>query len=223
MNLAFISQTAFFSGCTKEETKTLIDCLQISSRLYKKGEYIYLAGTPVTDIGLVLSGSVRIENDDIWGNKSVLSLTEPGEVFAEAYACVPGVPLSVSVIANEDCEILFIGVPRLLKTCGNACPAHQKVIQNLISISARKNLALSQRIFHTSPKTIRERLLSYFYLQMTLQNTNRITIPFDRQQLADYLNLDRSALSKELGKMKREGLLEYRKNQFELKLSETGA
>lgn len=183
---------------------------------YRKGEVIFGAGSIVTDIGLVLSGSVRVEHTDLWGNKSILGITSAGGVFAESYACIPNEPMLVDAVANEDCEILFISVPRLFTPCP-ACDSRYRLIQNLVTISAGKNLQLSRRSLHTSPKTIRGRLFSYFSQQACAQGSSRIVIPFDRQQLADYLNLDRSALSKELGKMRRDGLIEYHKNTFVIK------
>lgn len=183
----------------------------------KKGDVILNAGSIVTDIGLVLSGSVRIEHTDLWGNKSILGITPAGGVFAESYACIPNEPMMVDAIANEDCDILFINVPKLFMPC-SACLSQNRLIQNLVMISAGKNLQLSRRSLHTSPKTIRGRLFSYFSQQVSAQGSRKIVIPFDRQQLADYLNLDRSALSKELGKMRNDGLIEYNKNTFEIKI-----
>lgn len=183
---------------------------------YKKGEVIFAAGSMVTEIGLVLSGSVRIEHTDLWGDKGILNITPAGGVFAESYACIPDEPMLVDAVANEDSDILFINVPGLF-SFGPLWESQNRLIQNLLMISAEKNLQLSRRSLHTSPKTIRGRLFSYFSQQVSAQESSRITIPFDRQQLADYLNLDRSALSKELGKMKRDGLIEYHRNRFEIK------
>lgn len=155
---------------------------------------------------------MRIEHIDLWGNKSILGITSVGGVFAESYACVPNEPMMVDAVANENCKILFINIPKLFKLCSQS-----KVTQNLAIINARKNLQLSRRSLHASPKTIRARLFSYFSQQVIIQGNNKITIPFDRQQLADYLNLDRSALSKELGKMKNDGIIDYKKNTFIIK------
>ena len=124
--------------------------------------------------------------------------------------------MMVDAVANEDCDILFVSVPRLFTPC-SVCSSQNRVIRNLVMISAGKNLQLSRHSLHTSPKTIRGRLSSYFSQQVSAQGSNRIVIPFDRQQLADYLNLDRSALSKELGKMRDDGLIEYKKNVFVIK------
>lgn len=190
--------------------------LDFRTGTYKKGHVIFGVGSIVTDIGLVLSGSVRIEHTDLWGNKSILGIICAGGVFAESYACIPNEPMMVDAVANEDCDILFISVPKLFMPCP-VCDSQNKLIHNLVMISAGKNLLLSRRSLHTSPKTIRGRLFSYFSQQVSAQGSSKIVIPFDRQQLADYLNLDRSALSKELGKMRDDGLIEYNKNTFVIK------
>ena len=164
----------------------------------------------------MLSGTAQIENNDIWGNTSILGLVKPGEVFAEAYACVPGEPMMVDVIATEDTEILFVNVPEIFRLASSGKGNYTRLIQNLVIISARKNLTLSRRILHTSSKKIRGRLFSYLSYQAELQGSNCIEIPLNRQQLADYLSLDRSALSKELSRMKSDGLIDYHKNIFTL-------
>ena len=211
-----ISKTPLFRGCTEEDILNMAKHLDFRTDRYKKGDTILRAGNIVTDIGLVLSGSVRIEYTDLWGNKSILGITHAGGVFAESYACIPDEPMMVDAVANEDCSILSISVPRLFAPCP-VCGSQNRLIQNLVMITAEKNLQLSRRSMHTSPKTIRERLFSYFSQQVSAQGSNKIVIPFDRQQLADYLNLDRSALSKELGKMRNDGLIEFNKNSFVIK------
>lgn len=215
MDYHFISQTMLFRGCSEEDIRAMEKHLDFKTRKYKKENTILSEGSVITDIGLVLSGSVRIVHNDLWGNKSILGIVGMGDIFAEAYACIPGEPMMIDVAANEDCEILFINVPKLFTSC-TVCENQNQMIRNLLMISARKNLQLSRRSLHTSPKTIRGKLLSYFSQQILAQGSSKIAIPFDRQQLADYLNLDRSALSKELGKMKKEGIIEYRKNTFEI-------
>lgn len=214
--MSFISKTALFRGCSEEDIQNMSEHLNFRTNRYRKGNVIFGTGSIVTDIGLVLSGSVRIEHTDLWGNKSILGITPAGGVFAESYACIPNEPMMVDAVANEDCDILFISVPKLFTPC-SVCGSQNRLIQNLVMISAGKNLQLSRRSLHTSPKTIRGRLFSYFSQQVSVQGSTKIVIPFDRQQLADYLNLDRSALSKELGKMRNDGLIEYNKNTFVIK------
>lgn len=139
-----------------------------------------------------------------------------GEIFAETYASIPDQKMLVNVIAAEDTEILFLNVGKMLHICSNSCIFHNKLIENLLQVSAQKNLALSRRIFNTSSKSIRGRLLSYLSNQAVLCNSKEFDIPFNRQQLADYLSVDRSALSKELGKMSKERLVYVKKNHFRL-------
>lgn len=216
MDVLFLSKTLLFRGTTPQEVQSILECHQAEKKHYQKSDVIYHAGDSVTSLGMVLSGSVSIENDDLWGNKSILDRIGPGQVFAETYACVSGEALMVSVVAAEASDILFMNVSRLLRICPHACEHHGKLIRNLLTISAQKNLNLSRRIFHTSSKSIRGRLLSYLSFQAVRQGRRDFTIPFNRQQLADYLSVDRSALSNELGKMQREGLLEVEKNRFRL-------
>lgn len=138
---------------------------------------------------MVLSGIILIENNDLWGNVTILDNVVPGRIFAETYACAFGEPLMVDVVAAEPAEVLFLNVDRVLKMCSNSCDYHNRLFRNLLSISAQKNLNLSRKIFHTSPKSIRGRLLSYLSYQAVCHGSNRFTIPFNRQQLADYLNV----------------------------------
>ena len=170
----------------------------------------------MSNIGIVLSGSAQIENNDIWGNTSILGLVKPGEVFAEAYACVPREPMMVDVVAAEETEVLFLNMDDLIHTPHPDSEWQPVLVQNLLNISLHKNLALSERIFCTAPKTVRGRLLLYLSNQAAKAGSKSFRIPFDRQGLADHLNLDRSALSKELGKMRDEGILETTKNEFTL-------
>lgn len=213
MDYRSLQKTAIFKGCTVEELDSLSGLLNFRERTYRKGLTIYHMGQVIKDFGLVLEGKVQIENYDVWGNKSILGQAKEGEIFAESYSCIPGQPLMVDVIALEDCRILLIDCNRNRES-NFADSGYRKFIQNLMIASARNNLSLSHRIFYTSSKTIRGRLMAYFSDKAAEQHSNAITIPMDRQQLADYLSVERSALSKELGKMKRDGLIEYRKNRF---------
>lgn len=218
MDYEFISKTDLFGGITPQETQAMLQCLQSYTKCYEKNEMIYGAGTTASAMGLVLSGGVRIEQTDVWGNQNIFSTAGPGQVFAETYACVPGEVLMVDVVAAMDCEILFLNTAKVLKTCPSACQFHSRLVQNLLAVMASKNLNLTRKISHISQKSIRGRLLSYLSSQALRQGTSSFQIPFNRQQLADYLCVDRSALSAELGKMRDEGLLEFHKNLFTLKI-----
>lgn len=221
MDYQFLSRTVLFRGSEPEQVKEMLKCFYAREKHYQKGEIVLYMGDLVKDLGIVLSGSVTIERDDLWGNRSIFGHAEPGQIFAETYACVSEEPLMVNVVADQDSDILFLDIGRVLTTCQTTCTHHSQLIRNLLLASARKNLGLSERIMHTSPKSIRGRLISYFSAQAARAGSQSFAIPFNRQQLADYLEVDRSALSAELGKMKREGLLDFWKNQFVLKAEES--
>lgn len=216
MNLSFLSKTLLFRGASEKEIDAMLHCLDAHSKLFSKGETIFRSGQTTNYLGLVLSGSIMIENNDIWGNHSILGHAAAGEIFGETYACIPGEPLLVNVIADTRSEILFLDTGRLVQTCPNSCSHHRLMIENLLQICARKNLDLSRRSLHTSSKSIRGRLLSYFSDQAMQNGSMEFTIPYNRQQLADYLGVDRSAMSNELSKMRKERLIDYRKNSFYL-------
>ena len=217
MNLAFLSNTNLFRGIREEELQALLPCLNAHETRFDKDEVIYRAGDTVSEIGLVESGSVNILVNFYWGGSHIFGHVAAGQLFAETYAAIPGKELLVDVVAAEKCEVLFLNLDKLLTTCQSGCSFHNRIIHNLIRISAGKNLALSERMMHTAPKSIRERLLSYLSEQAVEHGSAHFSIPFSRQQLADYLGVDRSALSNELSKMQRDGLLSFRKSEFTLK------
>lgn len=216
MDFSFLAQTPLFRGTEPDEIKKMLDCLGAVRKQYRKDECIYRSGDTIQSMGLILSGGVNIESYEFDGKKVILSHATEGQLFAETYACLQGEPLMVNVTASEPSDILFLNAQRMLQTCQNACAFHTKLIENLLTVTAQKNMNLSRRIFHTSPRTIRGRLESYLSYESKLQRNRDFMIPFDRQQLADYLNVDRSALSHELGKMQSEGLLSSEKNHFRL-------
>ena len=211
-----LKATPLFRGMETEGMEKILNCLGAKCKSYKKGALIYSAGDEINSMGVVIEGGVTIENDDIWGNKTILEHVGRGQVFGESYACLPGEPMLVSVAATEDAVILFLNVGKVLNVCGNGCRYHNLLVRNLLSVAAAKNVTMSRRIFYTSAKTIRGRLLSYLSDQALRQGSNRIRIPFDRQQLADYLGVERSAMSAEISKLASLGLLETRRSYFKL-------
>ena len=204
-----------FAGMTPEEAAQMQALHAFRERTFPRGAYILRSGDRTQALGLVRAGGVHIESCDVWGERSILSYIAPGQVFAETYAyCAE--PMMVDAVADEDTQVLFLDLDRLLRTPHPECGWQQVLNNNLLNISLHKNLALSERIFCTSPKTIRGRLLLYLSNQSAKAGSRTFTIPFNRQALADYLNLDRSALSKELGKMRDEHLLIVDKSTFTL-------
>ncbi len=215
MNTTLISKTVLFRGMEETEIKECLHSLQATGRKYKKGSIILHAGDLTDRMGLVLSGSVTIESNDMWGNCTILSHIDKGQFFAETYALLHDEVMLVDVRANADTEILFLDVSGIFGKLPSAT-WKDKLTQNLLMISAHKNLTLSGRSFHTSPKSARGRILSYLNTMSLQKHSDEFDIPFDRQQLADYLNLERTNMSKELTRMKQDGIIECRKNHFRL-------
>ena len=220
MNELFLSKTELFCGITPEETEMMVNCLEARTRTYDKGESIYRSGDRIEAMGLVLWGSVNILQNSIWGHQNIIGHAGAGEVFAETYACIPDERSMADVVAAEKTEILFLNIEKVMRTCPSACRFHSRLIRNLLSVMASKNLNLTRKISHISPKSIRDRLMSYLSQQAVKQGGFQFEIPFNRQELADYLCVDRSAMSNELSKMRKEGLLSYHKNKFRLEEKE---
>ncbi len=209
-----MEKTELFAGISKAEITCLLDCLSASVRSVPKEAFVFHAGDVTEEMGLVLSGAVRMEENDLWGGRSIMGSAGPGEVFAETYACAGKGPLMVDVIASKPSEILFLKLQKVFGVCREGCGFHVRLLGNLAVVMAGKNLALTRKIRLITPKSLRERILAYLSLEARQQGKGEITIPFNRQQMADYLNVDRSALSGELSRMKKEGLIEYSKNRF---------
>ena len=202
-------------GLTADEAEAAVTALRMRRRAFAKGEILLEAGQRAPALGVVLAGRVHMEHLDVWGSKTLLGQAGPGDLFAETYACLPDEPLRVSVVAAENGEALFLETGQLLQ-CGCE-PWRWKLTQNLLRIAARKNLGLAQRSLYTAPKTIRGRITAYFSVLARQNGSLRFTLPFDRQQLADHLGVDRSALSNALSQMQKDGLLVIDKREVELK------
>ncbi|MBQ3379674.1 MAG: Crp/Fnr family transcriptional regulator [Clostridia bacterium] len=198
------------------ETDECCRALGAHEKKYKRGDIIMHAGATAENMGVVISGSVTIESVDVWGNCTILSHVGEKGFFAETYALLNDEVMLVDVRANEDCRIMFLNMRRLRPEREDAASWQRKLTANLLTISLHKNLALSRRSFHTAPKTIRRRLLSYLSGMALKTRKTEFDIPFDRSQLADYLNVERTALSKELSKMQRDGIISFKKNRFKL-------
>lgn len=207
-------KTSLFRNLSKEEISHILNCLSAVERSYRKGDVIFHAGTVTGAMGLVVDGGVEIIRDDYWGNRQVLGTAGPGELFGESYACSMGEPMMVTARASEPSSILFLEVRKILTTCSPACEFHSRLIHNLLYVLAEKNLNLTRKIDHMGQRTIREKVMAYLSFQAERQNSGTFTIPFNRQQLADYLAVDRSALSAEMSRMKRDGIIDYEKNRF---------
>ena len=216
--LPVIRSAQLFSGISEEELGTMLSCLKAEKKDFPKEAFILRAGDTADSIGLVLSGAVLIIQEDIWGNRNILSKVGPGQTFAAAYACAPGSMLNVSVIAETPVTAMFLNVKRVLNVCPSACSHHSRVIRNLLSELAEKNLRLNRKLTHMGQRSTRAKIMSYLSAEAQRLGAYEFDIPFSRQQLADYLAVERSGLSLELGKMRSEGVIDFHKNHFILKV-----
>lgn len=215
---SIIRSSRLFSGISEDEISAMLDCPGARKESFSKDSFVLRTGDTVEEIGLVLSGSVFIIQEDIWGNRNIISKAGVGETFATAYACAPGSVLNVSVIAETPVIAVFLNVKRILKVCPSTCAHHSLIIRNLLGELAEKNLRFSEKLEHIGQRTTRAKLLSYFSAEAQRNGKYEFDISFSRQELADYLGVERSGLSLELGKMRNEGLIDFNKNHFILKV-----
>ena len=214
--LFILRNSPFFQGMTEEEILSVLHCVNASVQRKKKDEYILRVGDSTESMGLVLRGSVLVLQEDLWGHRNIIHRIGPGEYFAEPFAATAGSVLNVSVVADEDSEIMLLNMERFLKTCPHACAHHSRMVRNLVSVMAKRVLDLNEKLTHMAKRSTREKLLSYLSAESMRQGKLAFTIPYDRQQLADYLSVERAAMSVELGKLQKEGLLKTNRNYFEL-------
>ena len=203
-----------FDNIEDGQMMKMLGCLGARIEKFDKKYTIFAEGTAAKFIGIVLSGSAQVIQIDYYGNRSILTEVEPSEMFAEAFACAETKSLPVSVIANEPCEIMFVDCSHILHTCSNNCGFHQQMIFNLMKDLAQKTIVFHRKLEITSKRTTREKLLAYLSMCAKKADSNSFEIPFDRQELADYLEVERSGLSAEISKMKKEGIIDCEKNHF---------
>jgi CRP-like cAMP-binding protein len=213
---AVLTACPLFSQIEPHQLQQLLNCLGAVRRRYPKGGVVLSMGEPVSDVGIVIEGGVHVVQEDFWGNRTLVSGVGPGGLFAEAFSCTGTPHLPVSVIAAEPLEVLFIDYRRIQHQCPAGCGFHGQLIRNMLSVLAHKNQTLTRKLWHVTRRTTRQKLLSYLSAVATEQNSDQITIPFNRQDLADYLAVDRSAMSSELARMQNEGILRYHRNHFTL-------
>lgn len=211
-----LSKYTLFHHLSAEEIASVLSELHAQERQYKKGSMILSAGHMTENMGMVLSGSVTVQSNDLWGNRTILSHVCEGDYFAGTFAWLQDEVLLVNVVANEDCHVLFLNIGLVRDLSVEQHPWTARLTANLLTVAARKDLLLTGHVFHTTPKSARARIMAYLNSVSLQKQSREFDIPFDRQQLADYLNLDRSAMSKELGRMRDEGLIQAKKNHFVL-------
>ncbi len=214
--LKLLQTSALFEGISEDEILQLLVCLNANIRVFGRGETVLRLGEDLEHIGLVLNGRVLVFRDGLLGERTLIAQVSKGGLFAEALAFARIRELPVSVEALEKSEILFLKSAKLLATCHSNCVFHRTLVSNMMSILAQKSLLLSSKIRHISKRTTREKLLSYLYEQASASQSTQFIIPFNRQELADYLCVDRSAMSNELSKLQQEGILSFHKSAFKL-------
>ena len=212
-----IQKSGLFEGVEAVQLPEMLGCLSPRRARFGQGEAILSAGAHTRSFGLLLRGGAHIVQEDYWGNRNIIAALEPGELFAESFAARPEEVLSVSVVTSTESEVMFLELSRLLSTCPSACPHHRRIIENLVAILAGKNQRLNAKLRHVCQRTTREKLLSYLSEESRRRGSDTFEIPFNRLQLADYLCVDRSARSTELGRLKADGLLDFYRNCFKMK------
>lgn len=208
--------TPLFRGVERQELSSLLGCLQARVITAEKGAPVFLEGDAAGFVGLVLDGAVQIVRDDYYGTRSILSHAAPGELFAETYACSSTDTMPVSGYAPARSEIMLFSCRKMLTVCSNACRFHNQLVKNLLQVVAEKNVNLSRKIQFMSQKTTRQKLMAYLLDQAKRAGSPEFTIPFDRQALADFLGVERSAMSAELSKLRKDGILTTQGSHFTL-------
>jgi CRP-like cAMP-binding protein len=214
--LPVVRKCPLFAGIGEMNIAQILPCLSASVRRAEKNAFILSAEDSVSFVGLILSGSIHIVNEDFWGRKDILSQLGPGDLFAESFSCAQEDKLPVSVVAVEQTEYMVLSCRKIITTCSSACIFHTQLIANMLQIIANKNIQLMRKIEQLSKRTTREKLLAFFSDEARKTGRNTFDISFSRQELADYLSVDRSAMSSELGRMREEGLLDFERNHFVL-------
>lgn len=211
-----LSATPLFAGISCGELASMLSCLGARVVNVAKGDPVFLEGDPAEFLGLVLEGSVQIVRDDYYGNRSIMAYAGEGELFAESFVCAKVDTMPVSCYALRDSKVMLFACQKMLTVCSNACRFHNQLVKNLLQVVAQKNLNLSRKIQFMSQKTTREKLMAYLLDCAKRTGSSEFVIPFDRQTLADYLSVERSAMSAELSKLRRDGILESTGAHFRL-------
>ena len=220
--LPLLRRSPLFCGVKDTEILPMLRCLSARKARYQRGEFLLLAGEQVREMGFLLSGEAILFTEDYWGNRNILSSLQQGDLFAEVFACRPGLPAPVSAEAAGETVVLWLDGTKALSPCCRNCAFHRTLVQNLFRVVTGKNLLLTEKMGCLTRRTTREKLLAYLSQGARKAGSSRFSIPFNRQQLADYLSVDRSAMSNELCKLRDQGILTFEKNQFALKHPQDG-
>lgn len=215
-NIKILKQSPLFQGVEETDLEAMLSCLGATERKYSKNDVILLAGTRVTSVGILAEGNAQITRDDAEGNRAILSELEKADLFAEAYVAAGSEEIPITVVATTDCRIVWVPFSKIVGTCSNACGFHKTLVQNMMKVIAVKNIWMNEKMRILSCKTTKEKLMTYLSDYSERTGKNKFKIPFSRNELADFLSVDRSAMSRELSRLRDEGYLDYHKNEFEL-------
>lgn len=211
-----LKKSVLFDDVTEDEISQMLGCLSPRQQTFNEGSIIFAHGDIITEMGFVLEGSVNVVREDFWGNRSIISHITKGGFFGEVYAASESRLLDTTVYAAEKTTVLFLNFHRLTFSCADSCMCHRRLINNFVKVLTQKNIMLMEKINDLSQRSTREKVLSFLSAQAEKADSAYFEIPFSRQEMADYLSVDRSALSKELSKMKTEKIIDFDKNSFRL-------
>lgn len=205
-----------FENISDDNLLAMLGCLGAKVLSFTKNQYIFTEGETISHIGIMLSGTAHIIRVDFYGNRSIVTVIEPSVTFGESFVCSETNSIPVNVVAEKDCEVMLVEYKKILHPCCNACDFHSKMIFNLMKSISEKNLLLNQKIEIISGRSTREKLMKYLIIQAKNHHSRSFEIPYDRQELADFLEVDRSGLSAEISKLRKENIIECRRNFFRL-------
>lgn len=214
--ITILRDSPLFTGLSDKEILNMVSCMSARITKHEKGSIILRRGDVLSWFGLVLSGNIHMIMEDFWGNRAILQLMEPSDIFGAMYACVRTERLDYDAICVDDVVLLEMDGHKAFNVCTTPCSSHNTYIRNLLEVLAEENLRLTHKVAHISQRTTKDKLLSYLSEQAQKVHNNRFEIPLNRQQLADYLSVDRSAMSNELSKLRDAGIIEFKKNKFVL-------
>ncbi len=212
----FLQKVPLFANIAAHDLPSLMSCLSASVKTYEKDETIFMAGQPAISVGIILSGGAHVLNEDFMGNRTIIAALGEGELFGESMACAHVERLPVSVMATEDSRVMLIDYRKIVSVCPSSCSFHSRLIENMLTIVASKNVILNQKVEIISRRSTREKLIAYLSAQAQRAGSNSFTIPFSRQDLADFLCVERSAMSAEISRLQKDGMIKTSKNKFEL-------
>ena len=211
-----LKKVALFKDITEAQLSEFIPCLQAQTKLYKKDQYIFMEGDPATKVGILLSGSITLLQEDYYGNRNIYTMVREHELFAAAFAFAGIEHFPVSAVAEKDCKVMWIDCCRITRPCSKACIHHSQLIHNILQLTAQRNMQLKQKIECAFKKTTKEKVMAYLMNEAKNAGSDSFDIPYDRQTLADYLGVERSAMSAEIGKLQKEGRIKVNKKHFQI-------